>query len=188
MSRRRRQKRTGPVGGGGARHPNSLGNLKRGENPPRDGHLPALRHGGYARVAAERLDEKAREVFDALAADAPMQDTGGLPAADAALVRLAAEVLCRLDDVGANVRDFGLFDQETGAIRPVVELESRLRREAADHLDALGMSPRSRARLGVDVARAQHFDLARHWADEDGDEGGGADGPDTVDGDAEAAA
>jgi hypothetical protein len=50
-------------------------------------------------------------------------------------------------------------------VRPAVELEGRLRREVADYLDAMGMSPRSRARLGLDVGRG--FDLAQHWAQED---------------------
>lgn len=142
-----------------------LANLKRG------GHLPAppaanrraVSHGGYAEIATERLDAKAREVFAALSADAPVRDAAGeLPAADAVSVRLLAECLCRLDDVGAHLRDRGLFDDE-GAMRPAVELERRLRLEAADHADSLAMSPRSRARLGVDTARA--FDLAQHWAE-----------------------
>jgi hypothetical protein len=30
-------------------------------------------------------------------------------------------------------------------------------------LDALGMTPRSRAKLGLDVQRG--FDLAKHWAE-----------------------
>jgi len=67
--------------------------------------------------------------------------------------------------VTANVRDHGVFEAKTGAVRPAVELEGRLRREAADYLDALGCTPRSRARLGLDVARG--FDLAQHWADQE---------------------
>lgn len=142
-----------------------LANLTARPPAPEPGNQRARRHGGYAAVAVARMEAKVREVFDALAADAPLRDqVGELPAADGALVTLAAECLCRLEDVSANVRDHGLLDGE-GGVRPVVELEGRLRREAADYLDALGCTPRSRARLGLDVARG--FDLAEHWAEQD---------------------
>lgn len=90
-------------------------------------------------------------MFEAVAADAPLRDDAGeLPAADHVQVRLLAECLCRLEDVS----------------RSLIELEGRLRREAADHLRELGMTPASRAKLGLDVARG--FDLAKHW--QEGDE------------------
>jgi hypothetical protein len=146
-----------------------LANL-RTEPPTGPGHGRPAVHGGYASVASDRLDAKVREVFDALAVDAPLRDRdGSLPAADTVAVRMLAEALCRLEDVSAHIRDFGALDQKTGAVRPVVDLESRLRREVADWLDSLGMTPRSRARLGLDVVRASAaFDLAAHWQDEDG--------------------
>lgn len=139
-----------------------LGNLVPGARTAPPGNRRAVRHGGYATVAAERMEAKVAEVYAAVASDAPLRDVdGGLPAADAAAVHLLAEALCRLEDVSANVRDRGLLD-DAGNVRPVVELEGRLRREVADHLDSLGMTPRSRARLGLDVARG--FDLAEAWA------------------------
>lgn len=143
-----------------------LSNLKPGATAaPTDNRL-AVTHAGYAAVAAERLDAKVREVFDALAADAPLRGIdGGLPRSDAAQVRLAAECMCRLDSIAEYVAAMGIFDPETGAIRPALALETRLRREAADHLDALGMSPRSRARLGLDLART--VDLATAMSEPD---------------------
>lgn len=148
-----------------------LGNLQRGGGRPLSPeHRPALRHGAYATIAADRLDAKAREVFDALAADAPLRERGELPAADGAVVRLAAEALCRLDSVSDYLARRGIEDEKGQLRAGVLEVEGRLRREASDHLEALGMSPRSRARLGVDVARAQAFDLAQHWAEQDGDD------------------
>lgn len=141
-----------------------LANLSPRPPAPPVGNRRAVTNGGYAAVAVERLDAKAREVYEALAADAPLRGPGGeLPAADAPQVRLLAECLCRIDDLAAYLCDRGLLDSE-GAVRPAVELEGRLRREAADHLDALGMTPRSRAKLGLDVARGR--DLAMEWAEE----------------------
>jgi hypothetical protein len=140
--------------------------------PTGPGHGRPAVHGGYAAVATDRLDEKVREVFEALAVDAPLRDRDGLlPAADTVAVRMLAEALCRLEDVSAHIRAYGALDQKTGAVRPVVELEGRLRREVADWLDSLGMTPRSRAKLGLDVVRAgAAFDLAQHWAEEGGDD------------------
>jgi hypothetical protein len=46
--------------------------------------------------------------------------------------------------------------------RPVVHVEAELRREVAYWLDVLGLTPRARAKLGVDVARAQGGAVDRH--------------------------
>ena len=166
MTRRRKPKphRTG----GSARHPASLANLRPGGNVAPLGNTQTRKHGAYARIAAERLDEKAREVYDALAADAPLRgDDGGLPSHDAVQVRLLADVLCRLDSVGAWLAGRWATDEGQRAL----EIESKLRREAADYLDALGMTPRSRAKLGLNLARtAGAFDLARHWQEQGDDD------------------
>lgn len=146
-------------------HPRSRSALVPGGVPPAPvGNQRHVVHGAYAQVAVERLEAKAREVFAALAADAPLRDRdGALPAADGAAVRLAAESLCRLDSVADYLARKGIEDDKGELRATVLEIEGRLRREASDHLDALGMSPRSRARLGVDVARAATFDLAKAW-------------------------
>lgn len=146
-------------------HPRSRSALVPGGVPPAPiGNQRHKSHGAYAAVARERLDAKAREIFDALALDVPLRDPdGGLPAADGGTVKLAALALCRLDDVSDFLARRGI---ETGAgeLRvTVLEQEGRLRREVADHLDALGCSPRSRARLGVDVARAAAVDPLSDW-------------------------
>lgn len=143
-----------------------LDNLIPGARTAPPGNQRAVSHGGYAAIARAELEDKAREVFEALAADAPLRDgDGSLPAADALAVRLLAEVLIRLDRVRSHVGDFGLLDQESGEVRPVVELEAKLRREAFDYAEALGLTPRSRSRLGLDLARtatsAEEADSAR---------------------------
>ncbi len=129
-----------------------LANLRRGGTVS-PGRPPT--HGAYGAVARVRLEEKAREVYDALAADVPLRNAdGSLPGADAVLVRLLAECLCRLDSIAAHLRDHGILGAD-GDVRPVVEVEGRLRREAADHAEALGMSPRARAKIGMDLIRAE---------------------------------
>lgn len=155
-----------------AKRERQLANLRPAPPAP-GGNQRSRTHGGYAAVAREQLDVKAREVFEALAADAPLRGAdGGLPAADALPVRLLAECLCRLEAVGADLRDHGWRDRATGEPRPVVELERRLRAEALDYAEALGMTPRSRARLGLDLQRG--FDLAAALAADAESEGRGA--------------
>lgn len=152
----------------------SLSNLQRGGPAPEQHNRRAVTHGAYAAVAKTRLDAKVREVFDALAQDAPLQEQGGgLPAADTVAVMLLAKALCRLEDVETYLTTRGLLDGDDQQ-RPAVDLERRLRLEVADYLDAMGMTPRARARLGLDLARG--FDLATAMSDAGDD--------DVIDGDA----
>jgi hypothetical protein len=132
------------------------------------GNDRAVSHGAYSAIAVERIDAKVRVMFDALAADAPVRENGGLPAADGPVVRLLAETLCRLDDVTEFLGRRGWQDRK-GNPRPALMVESRLRAQALSLLVELGMTPRSRAALGLDLVRAgQALDLAKHWAEGDG--------------------
>lgn len=164
-------KPTRPTGGGGARNPRSLANLQPGAGAGDGGLRRNLNHGGYAHLAAERVSERERAIIDALAADAPLRSGAGeLPAHDGAIVTLLAQCLLRLEDVAANVVAFGVLEQRgkrKGQVRPAAELEAKLRREAAGYLDALGMTPKSRAALGLDLART--VDLATAMSEPDAD-------------------
>jgi len=131
-----------------------LANLRPGAGAGPPGNRRALAHGGYAAVSPLERDRKAQEIFEALAADAPMRDGAGrLPAADTAVVSLFARCLVQLERVEADMGDHGWKDRASGDPRPVVELARRLRGEALDYAEALGMTPRSRAKLGLDLTR-----------------------------------
>ncbi len=123
----------------------------RGANPAPVGNQRARTHGAFAAIATDRLEAKVAVVFEAIAADAPLRETdGGLPAADTIIVSMLAKTLCRLEDVEQYLALHGIVDGD-GAIRPAVEVERRLRADVGDSLDALGMTPRARARLGLDL-------------------------------------
>lgn len=129
-----------------------LANLRRGVTKPSP--TANLRHGGYAQLRREEIEDEERRVLEALEADAPLRDPdGGLPAADGVAVRLLASCLVRLQRVEAYLTAHGFLD-EKGEPRPVLEVEAKLRRDALDAAEALGMTPRSRARLGLDLVRA----------------------------------
>ena len=147
-----------------------IANLKQGGNPPPP---PGGRteHRGYAVVSAERMEAKVCEVFDALALDTPLRDAdGGLPREDAPVVQLLAECLCRLDDVRANIRDYGAFDRKTHELRPVVAREAELRREAFGYMEAIGNTPRSRVKLGLDLGRGASLAQMMSAAGDGGDD------------------
>ncbi len=149
-----------------------LANLRQGvtTSPGRP-----LVHGAYARLSPERIDSKVREVAEALAQDAPVRAAdGGLPAADAVAVRQLAETLCRLDDIAEYLNRRG-WEDDSGKPRPVLEYEGRLRGHVLDLLRELGMTPKSRAALGLDLARTHRTledeiaEGAARWAAIDGE-------------------
>jgi hypothetical protein len=65
MARRRKAKSDKPVGGGGARHPNSLANLRSAPAAPL-GHTRSLLHGGRSELLLRDVDAEVRELMDAL--------------------------------------------------------------------------------------------------------------------------
>jgi hypothetical protein len=135
------------------RRQRQLANLRPGGGAAGNGNGRAISHGAYAQVTAERLDAKVRRVLDAVTVDAPVREVdGALPAADGVAVRQLAETLCRLDDIGDYLHRRG-WEDESGKPRPVLEYEGRLRSHVLDLLRELGMTPASRAKLGLDLAR-----------------------------------
>lgn len=151
---KRKIKRTKPVGGGGARHPNSLANLIPGGATAPIGNLRALKYGGRSVVAMTPTDDDLLEIIDALAATAPVRDQDGrLPATDEAAVEIAARALKRWRSVVTWHDMHGRIDDK-GNERSSARYELDAERQLMRALDALGMSPAARARLGVDLARS----------------------------------
>lgn len=135
-----------------AKRQRQLANLRNFPAAPH-GNQRHLTHGAYAAVPLSRIDAKVREMFEAIAADAPVRDAdGGLPAADALPVRMLAEVLCRLDSIADYVNRRG-WEDEDGNPRSVLDYEHRLRSQAVELMKELGMTPAARAKLGLDLVR-----------------------------------
>jgi hypothetical protein len=166
----KRKRKGGPAqgqGGGGKRHPASLANLRSAPPAPL-GNANAMTHGFRSEALVRDVEAEVRELMDALAESVPVRDPdGGLPAADTIAVEAAARALKRWRHVSAWCDTHGRFDPKTHAERPAAGYE--LRAESALHLclNSLGMSPMARSKLGLNLARAQSFDLARHWQEQD---------------------
>jgi hypothetical protein len=74
--------------------------------------------------------------------------------------------LCRAEDVSAFLTTYGIADAKGSLRVAAIELEGRLRREAADHLASLGATPRSRAKLGLDIQMSR-IDVASALSEPD---------------------
>jgi hypothetical protein len=129
-----------------------LANLRNAPRAPL-GNQRALRHGAYASITERELDAKTRAIFDALSADAPVRELdGGLPRYDTFAVRLLAENRVRRDRVSAEELRHGIEDKD-GGVRSICEFGLRLDHQALELARELGMTPASRAKLGLDLAR-----------------------------------
>jgi terminase small subunit-like protein len=155
------------------RRARSLANLRRGTPAPK-GNQYARKHGVFSPISKTEHNAKIREITAALEDDVPVRDVDGrAPRDDAVQISLLARCMVQIERAESYVATHGYIEEQTGKVKPAAEHLMRLRREAAGHLDALGLNPRSRAKLGLDLARANQMDLAKAMsdlADEEGDD------------------
>lgn len=148
-----------------------LANLRPGAGAWKPGDAPALKHGLRSRrpLPVDQLSAEVAEIVGALADAAPVRDgDGNLPAADEAAIERAARALHRARKASEWADATGRYD-EKGNVKPIARHELECERELGTALDVLGMTPRSRARLGVDIAAARSASLAEQIADADAD-------------------
>ena len=133
-----------------------LANLTAAPPPPPLGNVRALTHAGTARKATLiQAGSWASLIYEQLETEAPLRATdGGLPAHDRQAVELLASALARLQNVEMWLAARPPID-EKGRPWAAEDTARRLRREVAGYLDALGMTPKSRAALGLDLVRAR---------------------------------
>lgn len=148
-----------------AKRAKSLANLRAGAGAGDGGLARARKHGAYAAVAERELSEKVREVYDAVGADLPVLDADdGVPAHDTVIVRQLAETLVRRERVRESELRHGI-EAPDGKLRGVVEFGLRLDGHILQLCQQLGMTPVARAKLGLDLVRAQDV-AARTLADD----------------------
>ena len=99
--------------------------------------------------------------MNAFAEAVPVRDgDGGVPAADVAAIERAARALKRFRHLAQWLDLHGRIE-EGGAVKPAAQLELKAEAALAAALDGLGLTPTSRAKLGLDLARtARHGSLA----------------------------
>jgi hypothetical protein len=153
-----------------------LANLVPGARTAPPGNRRALKHGAHATLSAEAIADEVRELYDVLADSAPLRDrVGNLPVADEAAVEVAARALHRYRKIATWLDLHGRLDEKTGEPKGAARYEVECERALERSLDALGLNPRSRAKLGLDLADAagKAPDLARALAQGNGNGEGG---------------
>lgn len=132
-----------------------LANLRAGAGAGDGGLQRARSHGAYAAIADRELEAKVAAVYQAISADVPLHEIdGSLPAADAIPVRQLAETLVRRERVRESELRHGI-EASDGKLRGIVEFGLRLDAQILALCKELGLTPRSRAALGLDLVRAE---------------------------------
>jgi hypothetical protein len=129
--------------------PKAIANIQTPDGQPIAGaeadNRRALKGGWHsARVLAPRAEELRDEIASLVPAIGP---------SDEPAVKLLAWQLARCERANAWLDEHGLLT-DSGAPQPVLRVLSTWENSAARLLDQLGMSPTSRARLGLDLSRA----------------------------------
>lgn len=138
--------------GSNGRHPSTLASLRK--SGAKSGNGRAVTHGGKSSPAnLIHLEATRAALFEWLAATAPIREQGELPEADYAVVEDCARAWARVRQMDDWIAQHGPLDKR-GRPRPALDLLERASKNLVDKLAALGMTPRSRVALGVDVARA----------------------------------
>jgi hypothetical protein len=129
------------------------------------GNQIAATHGYRSAAVVKDVSAEVREIMDGIAAVVPVREDGEAPACDALAIEACAVALRRWRHVYAYADTHGRLDRkgnETDAAR----VEDKAERALWRALGALGLHPQSRVALGLNLARAQSFDLARHWQEQ----------------------
>lgn len=116
-------------------------------------HTRSLRHGGRAEVLYRDVEAEVTELMEAL--DVPVRDPdGSIPGHDLAAVEVAARCLKRYRRLADWLDLHGRIDERSGKVKAAAEYELQAERALTSALDVLGMTPTSRAKLGLDLVRA----------------------------------
>ena len=110
------------------------------------GNQLALKHGGDAVL---RLTPRSVEIADGLREIVPASSPSDEPT-----IRLLALVLARIETANEWLAENGIFRNRRGDPQPVLKALSTWENTAARLADRLGLTPTSRAALGLDLARA----------------------------------
>lgn len=139
-----------------------LANLQSGEHAdnltPGAGQeraaLANTRHGAYSAALLANVEAEVAELRDALGEAAPVREPDGtVPSADLVTLEVAARALKRYRHLSTWLDLHGRIAEDTGEVKPAAKLELDAERRLTSALETLGMSPSSRAKLGVSLAK-----------------------------------
>ena len=126
---------------------------------------------GNERAEARRLRTRAAQAGGGASAGSSRVNPHLDPARNGPAVERYAVLLARIGHVNAwlaSRADPVFANRRTGKAHAIYDRLTEWERTASNEEDRLAISPLTRARLGLDTARA--FDLAQHWASEEDDD------------------
>lgn len=124
------------------------------------GNVEGRTHGLYAPLSTSG---RATEIADSLREVVPARAP-----ADEAAIALLANILARVESAHAYLAERGLMDSR-GTPRSLLKHLSTMENTASRLFRDLGLTPLSRAQLGLDVARARGEALRSHLAEHYGE-------------------
>jgi Phage terminase, small subunit len=137
--------------------------------PAPEGNARAEKHGGYRPIPRADLSADMQVFYAAFVSVVPARssvDPDQVAPADEAAVEVCARAFQRWRRVGAWVEEHGEIDEEAGAERPAARFELACERALHRALDALGLTPKSRLRLGLRLMQAA-ADLSTAMSEQD---------------------
>lgn len=140
----------GPAKGASAHGPDCTCDRCRGFQP---GNAISRRHGGYSLVT---LEPRAAALSDEIRELVPARSDS-----DEVSIRLLALALAQVEAASTWLAEHGLVD-EHGNARSLLRHLGTMMNTAARIADRLGMTPTSRAQLGLDLTRAKGEALRAH--------------------------
>jgi hypothetical protein len=132
----------------------SMKNLRNGKGAQK-GQQVGLKNGSRAKQPVGDIAAARQEMKEALADAAPLRDRdGNLPAADRIAVEVVAAALARYRFMQEHLERITPFTNGNRLRYQLVRELRRTEKQLMGELHELGMTPRGRAALGLDVARA----------------------------------
>jgi phage terminase small subunit len=128
--------------------------------PAPNGNRRSVHHGGMvtSKSHGEEMAAKETEIMEALSEAAPVRaPDGSLPRHDIFAVRLLAMEWVRYENMSAYLIEYGWLDEDGEPRHPVSDLIGKSADRITRLLDRMGMTPASRAKLGLDLVKQATF-------------------------------
>jgi aminoglycoside phosphotransferase (APT) family kinase protein len=131
------------------RRANSLANLRRGGETRSAGNRHAQAHGGYITPREDELAEMIEQIEQIL----PVRQEGAPPPADRFMVEELAKALTQDAAITRWLTGTALQARNPARVERAQDRRRALSRDIVSMLRELGLTPRSRLAMGVDVVR-----------------------------------
>lgn len=143
------------------RRASQLKGIQPAPKPAEEGNLRAVKHAGYSEIVlAPLVEEMKKEILQLMAGEG----LSHIKPVDQIIVANLARCLARLQRFDAYLEERGDI-MEKDRINPVLKVYFTALESARRYCEALGLTPISRARLGIDLSKSWDFARAMQEAE-----------------------